>query len=185
MAWMDDVKVGKKLLIDGIPYEVMKSEHLKVAMWKWMEKTVLKNLLTGNTMQKTFREVDKVEFANITNSNAEFLYKDSEWYNFMNLDTYDQISLSDEVIWEMKYFLVEWDKVMLQEFNGNAINVQVEPAVVLEVIETPPGEKWDTATGWKKPATLSTWLVVQVPLFLKAWDKVRVDTRTYEYLSRA
>lgn len=185
MAWMDDVKVGKKLLIDGIPYEVMKSEHLKVAMWKWMEKTILKNLLTGNSMQKTFREVDKVELADITNANAEFLYKDGEWYNFMNTDNYDQISLSDEVIWDMKYFLVEWDKVILQEFNGNAINVQVEPAVHLEVIDTPPWEKWDTATWWKKPATLSTWLVVQVPLFLKIWDKVKVDTRTCEYLSRA
>lgn len=185
MAWMEDVKVWKKLLIDWIPFEVMKSEHLKVAMWKWMEKTVLKNLLTWNTMQKTFREVDKVEFANITVSNAEFLYKDPEWYNFMNIDNYDQISLDDEVIWDMKYFLVEWDKVLLQEFNWNAINVQVEPAVILEVVETPPGEKWDTATGWKKPATLSTWLVVQVPLFMKVWDKIRVDTRTYEYLSRA
>lgn len=185
MAWMDDVKIGKKLLIDWIPFEVMKSEHLKVAMWKWMEKTILKNLLNGNTMQKTFREVDKIEFADVTNANAEFQYKDSENYNFMNLDTYDQITLNYDVIGEMKYFLVEWDKVLLQVFNGNAINVQVEPAVVLEVIETPPGEKWDTATGWKKPATLSTWLVIQVPLFMKVWDKVRVDTRTYDYLSRA
>ncbi|MDD2566135.1 MAG: elongation factor P [Candidatus Gracilibacteria bacterium] len=185
MAGMDDVKIGKKLLIDGIPFEVMKSEHLKVAMGKGMEKTILKNLLNGNTMQKTFREVDKIEFADVTNANAEFQYKDSENYNFMNLDTYDQITLNYDVIGEMKYFLVEGDKVLLQVFNGNAINVQVEPAVVLEVIETPPGEKGDTATGGKKPATLSTGLVIQVPLFMKVGDKVRVDTRTYDYLSRA
>ncbi|EKE29384.1 MAG: hypothetical protein ACD_2C00182G0009 [uncultured bacterium (gcode 4)] len=184
MAGMDDVKVGKKLLIDGIPYEVMKSEHLKVAMWKWMEKTVLKNMLTWNTMQKTFREVDKVEIADITYSNAEFLYKDAEGYNFMNTDNYEQSSLDEEVIWDNKFFLVEWDKVILNEFNGKPINIQVEPAVVLEVMDTPPGEKWDTATWWKKPATLSTGLVVQVPLFLKIWDKVRVDTRTYDYLWR-
>ena len=185
MAWMDDVKVGKKLLIDWIPFEVMKSEHLKVAMWKWMEKTVLKNMLTWNTMQKTFREVDKVEFADITFSNAEFLYKDGEWYNFMNTDNYEQSSLDAEVIGNNKFFLVEWDKVILNEFNWKPINIQVEPAVTLEVVDTPPGERWDTATGWKKPATLITWLVVQVPLFLKIWDKVRVDTRTNEYLSRA
>lgn len=184
MAWMDDVKIGKKLLIDWIPYEVMKSEHLKVAMWKWMEKTVLKNLLNWTTMQKTFREVDKVEFADITNSNAEFLYMDSEWYNFMNVESYDQISIPASVIWDSKYYLVEWDKVILQEFNGKPINIQLEPAVVLEVVDTPPWEKWDTATGWKKPATLTTGLVVQVPLFLKVWDKVRVDTRTSEYLWR-
>lgn len=184
MAWMDDVKVGKKLLIDWIPYEVVKSEHLKVAMGKWMEKTILKNLLNGTAMQKTFREVDKVEIADITHSSAEFLYKDSEWYNFMNIENYDQISLDDEVISDNKYFLVEGDKVILQEFNWKPINIQVEPAVVLEIIDTPPWEKWDTATWWKKPATLLTWLTVQVPLFLKNWDKVRVDTRTHEYLWR-
>ncbi len=184
MAWMDDVKVWKKLLIDWVPYEVVKSEHLKVAMGKWMEKTVLKNLLNWTTMQKTFREVDKVEVADITYANAEFLYRDSEGYNFMNTETYDQISMDDEVIWDNKFFLVEWDKVVLQEFNWKPINVQVEPAVVLEVIDTPPGEKWDTATWGRKPATLSTWLTVQVPLFLKIWDKVKVDTRTQEYLWR-
>lgn len=185
MAWMDDVKVWKKLLIDWIPYEVLKAEHLKVAMWKWMEKTVLKNLLNGTTMQKTFREVDKVEVADITYANAEYLYPDSDGYNFMNTETYETINLDSEVIWDSKFFLSEWDKVVLQEFNGKPINIQVEPAVALEVVETPPGEKWDTATWWKKPATLSTWLVVQVPLFVKTWDKVRVDTRTKEYLSRA
>lgn len=181
---MEDVKIWKKLLIDGIPYEVLKSEHLKVAMGKWMEKTTLKNLLNGTTMQRTFREVDKIDFADITYSNAEFLYKDAQWYNFMNTDTYDQISLDDQVIGDTSLYLVEWDKVILQEFNGKPINVQVEPAVVLEVVDTPPGERWDTATGGKKPATLSTGLVVQVPLFLKIWDKIKVDTRTQEYLGR-
>lgn len=185
MAWMEDVKVWKKIIIDWIPYEVIKSEHLKVAMWKWMEKTVLKNLLTWNTIQKTFREVDKVEFADITYSNAEFLYKDSEGFYFMNTETYEQFSINSDVIWDNKYFLQEWDKVIIQEFNWKPINIQVEPSVVLEIIDTPPGEKWDTATGWKKPATLSTWLVVQVPLFLAVWDKIKVDTREKCYLWRA
>lgn len=185
MAWMEDVKVGKKLLIDGIPYEVTKSEHLKVAMGKWMEKTILKNLLNWTTMQKTFREVDKVEIADITYANAEYLYADGEGYNFMNTDTYDQISLDSEVIGDNKYFLVEGDRVVLQEFNGKPINVQVEPSVTLEIEDTPPWEKWDTATWGKKPATLTTGLTVQVPLFLKNWDKIRVDTRTQEYLGRA
>lgn len=185
MASMEDVKVGKKLLIDWIPYEVMKSEHNKVAQGKWMERTVLKNLLTWATLQKTFREVDKIEMANITMSNAEYLYEDGDGYHFMNTESYEQTQLSRDVVWETKFFLVEWDRVLLQEFNGNPINVQVEPAVILEVTETPPWEKWDTATWWRKPATLSTWLVVQVPLFVKPWDKIRVDTRTSEYLSRA
>lgn len=185
MASMEDVKIWKKLLIDGVPFEVTKAEHLKVAMGKWMEKTVLKNLLNGTTMQKTFREVDKIEIADITYSNAEFLYADWEGYNFMNTETYEQFNLDQEVIGDSKLFLMEWDKVVLQEFNAKPINIQLEPAVALEVAETPPGEKWDTATWWKKPATFTTWLVVQVPLFVKVWDKIRVDTRTKEYLSRA
>lgn len=185
MANMDDVKIWKKLLIDWIPYEVIKSEHLKVAMWKWMEKTILKNLLNWSTQTKTFREVDKVEFAEITYSNVEFLYIDNDWYHFMNLENYDQISLDEKIVSDNKYFLVEWDKVVLQEFNWSAINIQIEPSVVLEITDTPPWEKWDTATWWKKPATLKTWLVVQVPLFLKIWDKIKVDTRTCNYLWRA
>jgi len=184
MASMDDVKIWKKLLIDGIPFEVIKAEHLKVAMWKWMEKTILKNLLNGTTMQKTFREVDKVEAAEITYANAEFLYRDEEGCNFMNMDNYEQFNLWDEVIQDNKYFLSEWDKVIVQIFNERPINIQVEPAVVLTVLDTPPGEKWDTATGWKKPATLSSGLVVPVPLFVKIWDKLKIDTRTKEYLNR-
>lgn len=185
MAGMDDVKVWKKLLIDGIPYEVMKSEHLKVAMGKWMEKTVLKNMLTGNTMQKTFREVDKVELADISYTNAEYSYKDQEGFHFMDTQTYEMIDLSSQVVWDAHYYLTPWDEVVLQVFNSQPINIQLEPAVVLEVEDTPPGEKWDTATGWKKPATTITGLQVQVPLFLKIWDKIRVDTRTGEYLWRA
>jgi len=182
---MDDVKVGKKLLIEGIPYEVMKSEHLKVAMGKGMEKTVLRNMLTGNTMQKTFREVDRVELADITYASAEFLYIDSEGYNFMKLDTYEQFALKKDILWEAVLFLTEWDKVVLQEFNGEAINVQLEPNVILEVTDTPPWERGDTATWGKKPATLTTGLVVQVPLFVAVGDKIKVDTRTHEYLQRA
>ncbi len=185
MATMEDVKTGKKILVDNIPYEVLKFEHVKVAQWKWLQKTSLKNLLTWNIVSKTFREVDKIEEANITYSSAEFLYEDNEWYHFMNTSTYDQISLDKDIIWENKYFLVEQDKVILQEFNWLPINIQLEPVVILEVTETPPWERWDTATWWKKPALLSTGLKVNVPLFIKNWDKIKVDTRTKEYLNRA
>lgn len=185
MASMEDVKTGKKILVDWVPHEVLKFEHVKVAQWKWLQRTSLKNLLTWNVISKTFREVDKIEEANISNSNAEFLYVDWTSFHFMNSETYDQFSLDEEVIWDDKYFLVEWDKVIIQEFNSRPINIQVPASVILEVIETPPWEKWDTATWWKKPATLSTNLIVNVPLFVKSWDKIKVDTRTKEYLGRA
>ncbi|MDP2103893.1 MAG: elongation factor P [Candidatus Gracilibacteria bacterium] len=184
MASMESVKVGKKLLIDGVPYEVMKSEHLKVAMGKGMEKTSLKNLLTGNVVQKTFREVDKIEMADIASSSAEFLYSDDTDYHFMNTETYDQFSLNNAAIGDNKLYLCEGDKVIVQIFNNRPINVNLEATVTLPVVETPPGEKGDTATGGKKPATLLTGLVVQVPLFIKVGDRLRVDTRTGEYLSR-
>ena len=103
----------------------------------------------------------------------------------MNQETYDQVSLEKETLDGAEMFLVDWDKVALQEFNGVPINVSLEPTTILEVLETPPGEKWDTATGWKKPATLITGLVIQVPLFINVWDKLIIDTRTKEYRSRA
>ena len=95
------------------------------------------------------------------------------------------VAVNDTMICSRDYELNDGDKVKLQEYNGTPINIQLDPSCELEVIETPPGEKGDTATGWKKPATLSTWLVVQVPLFINVWDTIKVDTRTKDYLSRA
>ena len=184
MADMASVKVGKKLVIDGTPYEVIKFEHVKVAQGKGLERTTLRNLVTGNTMQKTFRESDVVQEAEIITSNAEYLYSDEENVYFMNTSTYEQIGLSTDTVGDKKYYLTEGDKVILQEFEGRAINVQLEPSVSLTVEDTPPGERGDTATGGKKPATTTTGLRVMVPLFLKIGDRIRVDTRTAEYLGR-
>lgn len=185
MASMDDVKVGKKIIVDGNPYEVVKAEHLKVAMGKGMEKCTLRNLLTGNTIPKTFREVDPVEVADIVYTNAEYTYHDGEGFHFMNNETFEEITLSDEKIGDNKYFLIEGDKAIVMEWNGKPVNVEVPASVNLTVIETPPGEKGDTATGGTKAATLNTGLVVKVPLFMKEGELVRVDTRTHEYLGRA
>ncbi len=185
MAGLDDVKVGKKILVEGVPYEVVKAEHLKVAMGKGMEKCTLRNLLTGKVIPKTFREVDDVEPADINYFSSEYTYHDNEGFHFMNNETYDEIILSDDNIGDNKYFLSEGDKVKVMEWDGRAINIELPASVTLEVTDTPPGERGDTATGGSKPATLNTGLVVKVPLFMKIGEKVRVDTRTYEYLGRA
>lgn len=185
ISW-SELKNWKKIIFEWVPHEVTSSEHLKVAMGKWMEKVTLRNLVTWNVLSGlTFREVDKFEEAEVTSSNYEYLYSDGTEYFFMNKETYDQVSLTDKVVWEAKLFLTEWDKVILQEYNWAPINITLEPSATLEVVDTPPGEKWNTATGWKKPATLSTGLVVQVPLFIAVWEKVRVDTREKVYLGRA
>jgi len=104
---------------------------------------------------------------------------------FMNQATFEQVEICKDVLGGVELFLMDWDKVTLQEYNGNPINVNLDPTAILEVQETPPGEKWDTATGGKKPATMTTGLVVQVPLFIKVWDKLKIDTRTRDYQSRA
>jgi elongation factor P len=103
----------------------------------------------------------------------------------MNTLTFEQVSLEKNILDWAELFMQDWDRVLLQEFNWNPINVNLEPTCILEVIETPPWEKGDTATGWKKPATLNTGLVIQVPLFVKVWDKLIIDTRTKEYRSRS
>lgn len=171
--------------MDWQPYEVTSYSQKVVGRWWSIINIKAKNLITWSNIPKTFSDNDRFEPADISTNSYDYLYNDSINYFFMNQETYEQVSLKLETLDWAELFLVEWDKVTLQEFNWVPININLEPVGVLEVIDTPPWEKWDTATWWKKPATLSTWLVVQVPLFIKIWDKLKVDTRTKEYLSRA
>lgn len=180
-----ELKVGKKFIMDNAPYEVV--SYAQKVMWRWgsIINIKAKNLLTGANVPKTFSDHDRFEPADIATKNYDYLYNDGMNYYFMSQETYEQVSLPKESLWGAEFFLNDWDKVMLQEFNGQAINVNLEPTAILEVVETPPWEKWDTATWGKKPATMSTGLVVQVPLFINAWDTLKIDTRTKEYQSRA
>jgi elongation factor P len=185
LSWTD-LKPGKKIIYEWVPHEIISHEHLKVAMWKWLEKVTLKNLMTWNNLSNlTFREVDKFEEAEVNSSSYEYLYKSWTDFFFMNTKNYEQVSLNGKIVWDAKLFLTEWDKVILQEFNWNPININLEPSIILEITDTPPWERGNTATWWKKPATLTTWLMIHVPIFLNIWDKVVVDTRTKEYRSRA
>ncbi len=180
-----DIKVGKKFIMEGHPYETV--TYAQKVMWRGgsIINVKAKNLLTGSTVTKTFSDHDKFEEADISMNSYDYLYNDGENYMFMNQETFEQVELAKTTLWWAELFLNDWDKVTLQEFNGNPINVNLDPTAVLEVVETPPGEKWDTATWGKKPATMSTGLVVQVPLFIKEWDMLKIDTRTKEYQSRA
>ena len=183
-SW-NDLKPGKRFIMKEDPYEVVSYAQKVMGRWGSIINIKAKNLLTWATIPKTFSDNDKFEPANIVTRSYDYLYNDGENYYFMNMETYEQVCLRKNVIWENALFLTDWEKVMLQEFNGNPININLEPSVTLEVIETPPGEKWDTATWWKKAAILSTGLVIQVPLFINIWDKIKVDTRNKEYQNRA
>lgn len=180
-----DLKVGKKFLMDEMPFEVMSYAQKVVGRGGSIITVKCKNLLTGGTIPKTFSDKDNFPPADIVTNNYDYLYNDGENYFFMNQNTYDQVELSKEILDGAELFLNDGDKVKLQEFNGNPINVNLDPSCALEVMDTPPWEKGDTATGGKKPATLSTGLVVQVPLFINVWDVIKVDTRNKDYLSRA
>lgn len=180
-----DLKVGKKFIMDEAPYEVV--SYSQKVMWRWGSIINIKarNLLTWANVPRTFSDHDIFPPADIATNNYDYLYNDGTNYYFMNQDTYEQVELKKEVLDWAELFLQDGDKVTLQEFNWEPINVNLEATCILEVTETPPGEKWDTATGGKKPATLNTGLVIQVPLFVKVWDKLIIDTRTKEYRSRA
>ena len=180
-----DIKIGKKFIMDWSPYETVK--YAQKVMWRGgsIINVKAKNLLTGATITKTFSDHDKFEEADIVMNNYDYLYNDGVNYMFMSQETFEQVELSKDALDGAEMFLKDWDKVTLQEFNGNPINVNLEPSAILEVTETPPGEKGDTATGGKKPATMETGLVIQVPLFIKVWDKLKIDTRTKDYQSRA
>lgn len=181
----NELKVGKRFIMDDEPYEVV--SYAQKVMWRWWSiiNIKAKNLLTWANVPKTFSDKDNFAPADIATKSYDYLYNDGQNYFFMSQETFEQVELDVSVLDWAEMFLQEWDKVMLQEFNWNPINISLEPSCILEVTETPPWEKWDTATGWKKPATLNTWLVIQVPLFINIWDKIIVDTRTKEYRSRA
>jgi elongation factor P len=181
----NELKVWKRFLMDWEPYEVTTYSQKVVGRWGSIINIKAKNLLTGWTIPKTFSDKDIFEPADISTSSYDYLYNDWENYYFMNNETFEQVSLKKETLDWAELFLQDWDKVMLQEFNSKPININLEPTCVLEVVDTPPWEKWDTATGGKKPATMNTGLVIQVPLFVNIWDKLIVDTRTKEYRSRA
>ena len=180
-----DLKVGKKFIMDEAPFEVLSYSQKVMGRGGSIINIKAKNLLTGSNIPKTFSDHDKFPPADITTNEYDYLYNDGTNYFFMNNKTFDQVELLKDALGWAELFLQDGDKVFLQEFNGNPINVNLDPTCVLEVTETPPGEKGDTATGWKKPATLNTGLVIQVPLFVKVWDKLSIDTRTKEYKSRA
>ncbi len=181
----NDLKVGKKFIMDNMPFEVMSYAQKVMGRGGSIINIKAKNLLNGWTIAKTLSDTDKFSPADIVMKSYDYLYNDGETYYFMSQETFEQVELAKKTLDGAELFLNDGDKVKLQEFNGNPINIHLEASCELEVIDTPPWEKGDTATGGKKPATLSTGLIIQVPLFVKIGDIIKVDTRTKDYLSRA
>ena len=180
-----ELKVWKKFIMDDAPFEIVSYSQKVMGRGGSIINIKARNLLTGANIPKTFSDKDIFPPADITTNNYDYLYNDSVNYFFMNNETFETVELEKNVLWGAELFLIDGDKVTLQEYNGVPINVNLEPTCTLEVEDTPPGEKGDTATGGKKPATMTTGLTIQVPLFIKIGDKLIIDTRTKEYRSRA
>lgn len=179
-----DFKNGVTLEIDGNVVQIIEFQHVKPGKGAAFVRAKLKNVINGGVVEKTFRPTEKFPQARIERQDMQYLYSDGDLYNFMNMETYDQIALNKETIGDALKFVKENEMVKICSHNGNVFAVEAPLFVELEVTETEPGFKGDTAQGATKPATVETGATVNVPLFVETGDKIKIDTRSGEYLSR-
>ena len=184
MVSAGDFRSGVTLEMDGNIYQIIEFQHVKPGKGAAFVRTKLKNIINGGVVEKTFRPTEKFPTARIDRVEMQYLYNDGDLFYFMNTETYDQIALNNETIGDALKFVKENEMVKVCSHNGNVFAVEAPLFVELEVTDTEPGFKGDTATGATKPATVETGAVVYVPLFVETGDKLKIDTRTGEYLSR-
>lgn len=165
-------------------FKVLDYTHIKMARGGATVRTKVINLRSGSITEKTFNTGEKVQDVRLDHQEVQFLYSDGDLYYFMNTETYEQPALGKETLANVIPYLVDGLEVKLSTYEGEPIDLEIPTTVELEVVNTDPGFAGDTATGATKPATLSTDLVVQVPLFINEGDIIRVDTRSGEYLTR-
>lgn len=179
-----DFRNGITIELDNNIYQIIEFQHVKPGKGAAFVRAKLKNVINGGVVEKTFRPTEKFPQARIERQDMQYLYSDGDLYNFMNMETYDQIALNKETIGDALKFVKENEMVKICSHNGNVFAVEAPLFVELEVTETEPGFKGDTAQGATKPATVETGATVNVPLFVNTGDKIKIDTRSGEYLSR-
>ena len=179
-----DFKNGITLEMDNSIYQIIEFQHVKPGKGAAFVRTKLKNIISGGVIEKSFRPTEKFPTARIDRVEMQYLYNDGDLYYFMNTETYDQIGLNKDAIGDALKFVKENDMVKVCSHAGNVFAIEPPLFVELEVTETEPGFKGDTATGATKPAIVETGAQVMVPLFVETGDKLKIDTRTGEYLSR-
>ncbi|EGG84020.1 elongation factor P [Lachnospiraceae bacterium 2_1_46FAA] len=179
-----DFRNGVTLEIEGNIYQILEFQHVKPGKGAAFVRTKLKNIISGGIVEKTFRPTEKFPKAHIERKDMQYLYSDGELYHFMDVETYDQIALNEDTIGDALKFVKENEMVKICSHNGNVFAVEPPLFVELQITDTEPGFKGDTAQGATKPATVETGAVVYVPLFVEQGDVLKIDTRTGEYLSR-
>ena len=180
-----DFKNGITLEIDGNVCQIVEFQHVKPGKGAAFVRTKYKNIITGSVVEKSFRPTEKFPAARIERVDMQYLYQDGDLYYFMNTETYDQIALSADQVGDSLKFVKENEMVKMLSHGGEVFAIEPPLFVELEVTETEPGFKGDTATGANKPATVETGAKIMVPLFVNQGDKIKIDTRTGEYTSRA
>jgi len=179
-----DFRNGLSIIQGNDIFTIVEFQHVKPGKGGAFVRTRLKNVRTGAVIEKTFRAGERMEQAVLERKPMQYLYKQDDQYYLMNTETYDQIAVSGDLVGPAVKYLKDGMEVTVVEHNGAIIAVEVPFFVELEVVETEPGVRGDTASGGSKPATLETGAVIQVPFFVDVGDKVKVDTRTDEYLER-
>lgn len=181
----NDLKNGMTLELEDGLFQVVDFQHVKPGKGHAFVRTSLRNVRAGGTVERTFRAGEKVERATIDKRDFNFLYKDGNDYVFMDNETYEQINVAPEMLGDTGNFIVDGSSVVLELFGSEIVGTDLPAAVELRIDFTEPGLQGDRSSGGTKPATLETGLVIQVPLFIEQGERVKIDTRSGEYLSRA
>lgn len=179
-----DVKRNQKILIDRVPYNVVEAEFVKPGKGRAIYRLRLKNLFSNSTIDRTYHSGEKVDTANVTAQEKQFLYKEGDSYVFMSTDTFEQASIPEEQIGDKKNYLREGDTVTVLMLDDRAIDVTVSTFVNLKVVKTEVGSRTATVTAQNKAAVMETGLTVDVPVFVQEGDLLKIDTRTGSYVER-
>ncbi|MCY4043974.1 MAG: elongation factor P [Cellvibrionales bacterium] len=181
----NELRSGLKVMLDGEPCSILENEFVKPGKGQAFNRVKLRNLFSGRVWERTFKSGEKLDGADVMDQDMEYLYTDGEFWFFMDPQSFEQVQADKAAVGETAKWLKEQETYEVTLFNGAPISITPPNFIELEITETDPGLKGDTAQGGSKPATLSTGAVVRVPLFIDQGEIIRIDTRTAEYVSRA
>ncbi len=184
MVTASDFRNGVTIEVDGKVCQVIEFQHVKPGKGAAFVRTKLKDIINGGVIETTYRPTEKFPQAHIERRDMQYLYNDGDLYNFMDTESYEQIAVNQDIVGDSLKFVKENEMCKVNSYNGNVFAIEPPLFVELEITDTEPGFKGDTATGATKPATVETGAQVSVPLFVNQGDVIKIDTRTGEYLSR-
>lgn len=185
MITATDFRKGLRILVEGEPYIIVDFSHAKMGRGRPHTKVKIKHLITGSVLERSYLSSESFELPDLENRKMQYLYNDGDGYHFMDSNTYEQVALTEGSLGESRFYLKENEEYQVLFFEGKAISLDMAASVILQVIETEPGLKGDSVTNIQKTAKLETSLEIKVPLFIKEGDRIKIDTRTGEYIERA